>query len=49
MIIGLFLGDQRNLPAMEAIFGREWTIGVDDLERLPARLGRILARYRQAR
>ena len=49
VIIGLFLGDQRNLPAMEAIFGREWTIGVDDLERLPARLGRILARYRQAR
>ncbi len=49
VIIGLFLGDQRNLPAMEAIFGREWTIGVDDLQRLPARLGRILARYRQAR
>jgi hypothetical protein len=48
-IIGLFLGDQGNLAAMQAIFGREFTIGVDDLQRLPARLGRILARYRQAR
>ena len=49
VIIGLFLGDQRNLPAMEVIFGREFTVGVDDPQHLPARLGRILARYRQAK
>ena len=49
VIIGLFLGDQRNLDAMQAIFGREFTIGVDDLQRLPARLGRILAKYRLAK
>ncbi len=49
VIIGLFLGDQRNLPMMQAIFGREWTVGVDDLQQLPARLGRLLAKYRLAR
>ena len=49
VIIGLFLGDQRNLPMMQAIFGREHTVGVDDMEQLPARLGRLLAKYRLAR
>jgi hypothetical protein len=34
---------------MQAIFGRDFTIGVDQLDHLPARLGRILARYRQAK
>jgi hypothetical protein len=48
VILGLFLGDQRDLPAMQAIFGRDHTIGVDQLDHLPARLGRLLARYRQA-
>ena len=49
VIIGLFLGDQAQLPRMQAIFGRDWTIGVDQLDHLPARLGRVLARFRQAR
>jgi nitric oxide reductase activation protein len=49
VILGLFLGDQGQLARMQAIFGREHTIGVDHLDHLPARLGRILARYRQAR
>ena len=34
---------------MQAIFGREWTVGVDDMKQLPARLGRLLAKYRLAR
>ena len=49
VILGLFLGDQAQLPRMQAIFGRDFTIGVDQLDHLPARLGRILARYRQAK
>ncbi len=49
LIIGLFMGDQRNLEAMQRIFGRAFTIGVDDLHQLPARLGRLLAKYRLAR
>ncbi len=49
LIIGLFMGDQRNLEAMHRIFGRAFTIGVDDLHQLPARLGRLLAKYRLAR
>jgi hypothetical protein len=48
VIVGLFLGDQGSLPAMEAIFGRDYTVGVDDLKHLPARLGRLLAKYRSA-
>ncbi len=48
VIIGLFLGDQGSLPAMQAIFGREYTVGVDDLQHLPVRLGRLLAKYRLA-
>jgi hypothetical protein len=48
VIVGLFLGDQTSLPAMQAIFGRAYTVGVDDLNHLPARLGRLLAKYRQA-
>lgn len=48
VIIGLFLGDQDSLPAMQAIFGHAYTVGVDDLGRLPARLGRLLAKYRRA-
>ena len=49
VILGLFLGDQAQLPRMQAIFGRDFTIGVEHLDHLPARLGRILTRYRQAR
>ena len=48
VILGLFLGDQAQLARMQAIFGRDCTIGVDHLDHLPARLGRILARYRLA-
>ena len=48
VIIGLFLGNQSELPKMQAIFGRDWTIGVEELHQLPARLGRILAKYRRA-
>ena len=48
-IIGLYLGSQHNLDAMTAIFGKQSTIGLDDLAHLPARLGRILARFRIAR
>ena len=48
VILGLFLGDQGQLPRMQAIFGRDHTIGVDHLDHLPARLGRILAKYRHA-
>jgi hypothetical protein len=49
VILGLFLGNQGQLPRMQAIFGREHTIGVDQLDHVPARLGRVLARYRQAK
>ncbi len=48
VIVGLFLGDQESLPAMQTIFGREHTVGIDDLNQLPARLGRLLAKYRRA-
>jgi hypothetical protein len=45
IVLGLFIGDQRELARLEAIFGKDDTIGVDDLKRLPERLGRILLRY----
>jgi hypothetical protein len=45
IILGLFVGDQRELPKLEAIFGSEHTIGVADLKKLPERLGTILTRY----
>jgi hypothetical protein len=45
IVIGLFVGSQREVARLEAIFGKDDTIGVDDLTRLPDRLGRILLRY----
>ncbi len=44
-VIGLFIGDQRDLPKMQAIFGSD-TIGVAAGDALAPRLGRILKRYR---
>lgn len=48
-VVGLYIGPQDNLAAMQAIFGAEWTIGTDNLAALPARVGRILTRYRAGR
>ncbi len=44
-VIGLFIGDQADLPKMEAIFGHD-TIGVATGRDLAPRLARILKRYR---
>lgn len=45
IVLGLFVGDQRELPKLAAIFGPDDTIGVADLAKLPERLGSILKRY----
>lgn len=45
-MIGLFIGDQLAIDRVQRIFGTEWTIGVDNLNDLPTRLGRILKKYR---
>jgi hypothetical protein len=45
IVLGLFVGDQRELPKLQAIFGANDTIGVDELTKLPERLGAILKRY----
>lgn len=45
IVLGLFVGDQRELPKLAAIFGPDDTIGVVDLAKLPERLGAILKRY----
>ena len=45
IVLGLFVGDQSELPSLEAIFGKDHTIGVADLTKLPERLGIILKRY----
>jgi hypothetical protein len=45
IVIGLFVGDQRELPKLQAIFGANDTIGVSELTRLPERLGTLLKRY----
>jgi hypothetical protein len=45
IVIGLFVGDQRELPKLETIFGADDTIGVSELTRLPERLGTLLKRY----
>jgi hypothetical protein len=45
IVLGMFVGDQRELPKLEAIFGSEHTIGVADLKKLPERLGTLLTRY----
>jgi hypothetical protein len=34
---------------MQALFGKEFTIGTESLSKLPLLLGRILARYRTGR
>jgi hypothetical protein len=47
IVIGLYLGDQSGLASLQEIFGPAWTIGVGDLRALPARLGRLLARFRR--
>ena len=44
-VIGLFIGDQHQLPQMQAIFGHD-TIGCERGSDLAPRLGRILKRYR---
>ncbi len=44
--VGVYLGDQEDLPALQAIFGRDWTIGADDLAALAPQLGRVLKRFR---
>ena len=33
IVLGLFVGDQRELPKLEAIFGSEHTIGVAELKK----------------
>jgi hypothetical protein len=48
IVLGLFVGDQAELPRLAAIFGKDDTIGVADLTRLPERLGAILKRYYRA-
>ncbi len=48
-VVGLYIGPQTEVAWMEAIFDREWTIGVAALAELPARLGRLLTRFRAAR
>jgi hypothetical protein len=45
IVIGLFVGEQSELPKLEAIFGADDTIGVSDLKKLPERLGILLKRY----
>ncbi len=47
IVLGLFVGDQCELPQLQAIFGPDDTIGVADLAKLPERLGVILKRYYQ--
>jgi hypothetical protein len=47
IVLGLFVGDQCELPQLQAIFGPDDTIGVADLAKLPERLGAILKRYYQ--
>lgn len=46
IVIGIYVGPQRDLQKLEAIFGKEWTIGVDDLRTLTKRLGFLLKKYR---
>ncbi len=48
-VIGLYIGPQTEVERMEAIFDREWTIAIATLPELPARLARLLARFRAAR
>ncbi len=45
LVIGLFLGDQGQIRHLQAIFGADDTIGVDNLRQLPERLGRVLLRF----
>jgi hypothetical protein len=45
-IIGVFVGDQAQLPQLEAIFGAPHTIPVTTVADLPQRLGRLLLTYR---
>jgi nitric oxide reductase activation protein len=48
-VVGLYIGPQDDLARMQVIFGQEWTIGAGTLSELPARVGRILKRYRTGR
>ena len=44
IVIGLYIGSQSAIGKLEAIFGRDDTVGVADLRKLAERLGAILRR-----
>lgn len=46
LMLGVYVGPQEQLSALEAIFGPDDTVPVTDLRDLPRRLGRLLLKHR---
>lgn len=46
-VLGVYVGPQKQIAKLQAIFGTEYTIPVERLTDLPARLGRLLLRYKK--
>jgi hypothetical protein len=44
-VVGLFVGSQSEYRLLSGIFGADHTVGVEDLRRLPERLGQLVRRY----